>query len=125
MDTMERRRKVRLPRRPGARMSIRATNPSGRPESRRSRRSSRINGGVPRTDVPDSKSKSARPPEQTLEEIKYLKRLIDQKIPVCVKLSDDEEVRGTIEYYDQRFIRITRMNAPNLFIFKHDIKYLY
>ena len=75
--------------------------------------------------MPDSKSKSARPPEQTLEEIKYLKRLIDQKIPVCVKLSDDEEVRGTIEYYDQRFIRITRMNAPNLFIFKHDIKYLY
>jgi sRNA-binding regulator protein Hfq len=72
-----------------------------------------------------SKAKSSRPPEQTLEEIKYLKRLIEQKIPVCVKLSDDEEVRGVIEYYDQRFIRITRAGAPNLFIFKHDIKYLY
>ncbi len=46
-------------------------------------------------------------------------------MPVCVKLSDDEEVRGVIEYYDQRFIRITRDGAPNLFIFKHDIKYLY
>jgi sRNA-binding regulator protein Hfq len=72
-----------------------------------------------------TKAKSSRPPEQTLEEIKYLKRLIEQKIPVCVKLSDDEEVRGVIEYYDQRFIRITRAGAPNLFIFKHDIKYLY
>ncbi len=72
-----------------------------------------------------SKAKSSRPPEQTFEEVKYLKRLIEQKSPICVKLSDDEEVRGVIEYYDQRFIRITRDGAPNLFIFKHDIKYLY
>lgn len=75
--------------------------------------------------MPPAKAKSSRPPEQTFEEIKYLKHLIDNKIRVCVKLSDDEEVRGVIEYYDQRFIRITRTGAPNLFIFKHDIKYLY
>jgi sRNA-binding regulator protein Hfq len=74
--------------------------------------------------LPEGK-KSPRPPEQTLEEIKYLKLLIDKKTPVCVKLSDNEEVCGVIEYYDQRFIRITRTGAPNLFIFKHDIKYLY
>ena len=42
-----------------------------------------------------------------------------------VKLSDNEVVEGVVEYYDQRFIRITRTDAPNLFIFKHDIKYLY
>jgi host factor-I protein len=74
--------------------------------------------------LPEGK-KSSRPPEQTLEEIKYLKHLIEKKTPVCVKLSDNQEVRGVIEYYDQRFIRITRNGAPNLFIFKHDIKYLY
>ena len=73
----------------------------------------------------EAKAKTSRPPEQTFEEIKYLKHLIDQKIPVVVKLSDDEEVRGVVEYYDQRFIRLTRTDAPNLFIFKHDIKYLY
>ena len=73
----------------------------------------------------ESKSKSARPAEQTLEEIRYLKHLIDKKIPVRVKLSDNEVVDGVVEYYDQRFIRITRTGAPNLFIFKHDIKYLY
>jgi sRNA-binding regulator protein Hfq len=77
------------------------------------------------TNVAQPKTKSSRPAEQTLEEIKYLKHLIDHKIPVCVKLSDDEEVRGVVEYYDQRFIRVTRTGAPNLFIFKHDIKYLY
>jgi host factor-I protein len=75
--------------------------------------------------VTQSKGKTARPLEYTLEEIKYLKHLIDGKIPVCVKLSDNEEIRGVVEYYDQRFIRITREGAPNLFVYKHDIKYLY
>jgi sRNA-binding regulator protein Hfq len=41
-----------------------------------------------------------------------------------VRLTDGEEVVGTVEYYDQSFIRITRHNAPNLFIFKHEIKYI-
>jgi sRNA-binding regulator protein Hfq len=75
--------------------------------------------------VLNTKSKAARPPEQTFEEIKYLKHLIDKKIPIRVKLTDNEEVSGVVEYYDRRFIRITRTDAPNLFIFKHDIKYLY
>ena len=39
-------------------------------------------------------------------------------------MTDGEEVVGVIEYYDQSFIRITRKGEPNLFIFKHDIKYL-
>ncbi len=73
----------------------------------------------------ESKAKGARPHEQTLEEIRYLKQLIENKTPVRVKLSDNEIVDGVVEYYDQRFIRITRTGAPNLFIFKHDIKYLY
>ncbi len=72
-----------------------------------------------------AKSKASRPAEQTFEEIKYLKHLIEKKIPVSVKLTDDETVSGIVEYYDRRFIRITRTDAPNLFVFKHDIKYLY
>ena len=39
-------------------------------------------------------------------------------------MTDGEEVNGVIEYYDQSFIRLTREGEPNLFIFKHDIKYL-
>ena len=68
--------------------------------------------------------KSARPPEHTFEEAKYLKQLIENATPVKVKLIDGEVVTGTIEYYDQSFIRLTRDGEPNLFIFKHDIKYL-
>ena len=71
---------------------------------------------------PASKGK-ARAPEQTFEEVNYLRHLIDNEIPIRVKLVDGEEVVGTIEYYDHSFIRITRGKDPNLFIFKHDIKY--
>jgi sRNA-binding regulator protein Hfq len=63
-------------------------------------------------------------PEHTFEEAKYLKRLIEQQTTVRVKLSNNEEVTGIVEYYDASFIRITRHNEPNLFIFKHDIKYI-
>jgi host factor-I protein len=68
--------------------------------------------------------KSARAPEQTFEETKYLKRLIESATRVRVRLEDGEEVVGVIEYYDHSFIRITREGEPNLFIFKHDINYI-
>jgi host factor-I protein len=42
-----------------------------------------------------------------------------------VRLTSNEEVSGVIEYYDHSFIRLTREGQPNLFIFKHDIKYLF
>ncbi|MBI1791811.1 MAG: RNA chaperone Hfq [Acidobacteria bacterium] len=66
----------------------------------------------------------ARAPEQTFEEVKYLKELIEKQTPVRVRLSNNEEVHGVVEYYDKSFIRITRQGEPNLFIFKHDIKYV-
>ncbi len=74
--------------------------------------------------TPQQTGKSNRAPEQTFEETKYLKRLIESATPVRVKMINGEEVTGTIEYYDRSFIRLTRRGQPNLFIFKHDIKYL-
>jgi host factor-I protein len=71
-----------------------------------------------------SKAKT-KAPEQTFEEVKYLRYLIDHEIPVRIRLSSNEEVTGTIEFYDANFIRLTRDGEPNLFLFKHDIKYLY
>jgi host factor-I protein len=74
------------------------------------------------------KKKANRPKprvlEHTFEESKYLKRLIDNGIPVRLRLESNEDVEGTIEYYDSAFIRLTRVGKPNLFIYKHDIKYL-
>ena len=69
-------------------------------------------------------SGKSRAPEATFEEAKYLKQLIEGGKRVRVKMEGNEEVEGVIEYYDQSFIRLTRDGEPNLFIFKHDIKYI-
>ncbi len=71
------------------------------------------------------KISQAKAPDQTFEEVKYLRHLIDDRVPVRVRLSDNQEVDGVVEFYDATFIRITRNGEPNLFLFKHDIKYLY
>jgi len=55
-----------------------------------------------------------RAPEHTFEETKYLKQLIEKGTSVRVRLSNNEEVRGVVEYYDASFIRITRAGQPNL-----------
>ena len=64
-------------------------------------------------------------PEQTFEEVQYLRHLAETRKPVRIKLSDNQEVQGVVEFYDTNFIRLTRADGPNLFLFKHDIKYLY
>jgi sRNA-binding regulator protein Hfq len=69
-------------------------------------------------------SPSGRPSDRTFEETKYLKHLVENKIPVLIRLRSNEEFRGTVEYYDATFIRLTREDEPNLFIYKHHVKYL-
>jgi len=64
------------------------------------------------------------PPEETFEEAAFLKALGDRQKLVSVKLMDGQTVRGWIEYYDKNMVRLTRENAPNLFIFKHEIMYI-
>ena len=54
------------------------------------------------------KISNTKAPEQTFEEVKYLKRLIDDRVTVRVRLSDSQEVEGVIEFYDATFIRLTR-----------------
>ena len=56
--------------------------------------------------------------------MRYLRHLIEAEVPVREKLTAGEEVTGTIEYYHHSFIRLTRTDGPNLFIYKHEIKYL-
>jgi host factor-I protein len=64
-------------------------------------------------------------PEQTFAETRYLKELTERRTPVRVRLSDNQEVEGVVEFYDSGFLRLTRDGQPNLFLYKHDIKYLY
>ncbi|MFB3902841.1 MAG: Sm ribonucleo-like protein [Acidobacteriota bacterium] len=69
--------------------------------------------------------KRSGPPESTNKEVEYIKELIENQTPVRVRLDDNTEVSGVIEYYDRAFIRLTRQGQPNLLIFKDKIKYLY
>lgn len=69
--------------------------------------------------------KRSGPPESTNKEVEYIKQLIDNHTRVRVRLDDNTEVSGVIEYYDRSFIRLTREGEPNLLIFKDKIKYLY
>ena len=70
------------------------------------------------------KGTKAPPPEETFEEAAYLKSLGEKQRLVTIKLMDGEIVRGWIEYYDRNMVRLTREDAPNLFIFKHEIMYI-
>ena len=72
---------------------------------------------------PEHKPKSA-PQEETAHEAAYLKSLGDKQKQVKIKLQGGEVVQGWIEYYDKNMLRLTREEAPNLFIFKHDIMYI-
>jgi host factor-I protein len=64
-------------------------------------------------------------PESTLREAEYWKDLVDRQQPVRVRLMDNQEHTGTVEFFDATFVRLTRPGQPNLFLFKHDIKYVY
>ncbi len=64
------------------------------------------------------------PAEDTHEEAAYLKTLGEKQRAVRIKLMSGEIIRGWIEYYDRRMIRVTREGAPNLFIYKHEIAYI-
>lgn len=66
-----------------------------------------------------------RAPEQTFAEANYLRELAEQARPVAVKLATNEVFTGVVEFFDLNFIRLTRKDGPNLFLYKHDIKYLY
>jgi len=70
-------------------------------------------------------SSKTKAPEQTLEEVKYLRRLVEKRALIGLRLTSDEQLTGVLEFYDESFIRLTRDGEPNVFVYKHDIKYLW
>lgn len=65
------------------------------------------------------------PPEQTnAEEYYYLKQMANRTAMVLV-LTNDEELRGWIEWYDKSMIKLNRNDGPNLLIPKHNIRYMF
>jgi sRNA-binding regulator protein Hfq len=69
--------------------------------------------------------RKSQPPEQTnAEEFYYLKQMA-AKTPMVLILTNDEELRGWIEWYDKAAIKLNRHDGPNLLILKHNIRYMF
>jgi len=72
-----------------------------------------------------SENNEILPPERTSKEADYYQDLITNKTRLKVLLKDGNVIEGNLEYYDKNFLRITRENQPNAFIYKTDIKYFF
>ncbi len=83
------------------------------------RRQARSNGNG------NGRPSKAAPPENTNAENFYYLKQMNAKTPMVVVLTDGEQVRGWIEWYDRASLKVNREGAPNLLIQKHCIKYLY
>src|ERR1041385_2783045 len=70
-------------------------------------------------------ARKSAPPEQTYAENFYFQKQMQSKTPMVIVLLDDEEVHGVIEWYDKTCIKVNRVGAPNLMIYKPSIKYTY
>jgi host factor-I protein len=70
-------------------------------------------------------ARKTAPPEQTNAENFYYQKQMQSKTPMVIVLTDGEEVRGCIEWYDRTCIKVNRTGAPNLMIYKPSIKYMY
>ena len=64
------------------------------------------------------------PPAETGQEAAFLRSLGENQAAVTVRLLSGETINGWIEYYDEKMVRLTRTDAPNLFIYKEQIAYI-
>ena len=75
--------------------------------------------------IGNGRSARPAPPEQTNAENFYYLKQMNSKTPMVIVMTDGEEIRGWIEWYDRACIKVNREGAPNLLIQKHWIKYLF
>jgi hypothetical protein len=65
------------------------------------------------------------PPESTSAESFYYLKQMSSRTPMVIVMTDGEEIRGCIEWYDRNCLKVNRIGAPNLLIQKRYIKYLF
>ncbi len=65
------------------------------------------------------------PPDQTNAEEYYYVKQMAAKTSMVVKLVNDEELVGVIEWYDKGALKLNRHDGPNLLVLKHNIRYMF
>ena len=83
----------------------------------------------PREGMPPRKdagaAKKVMPPDQTNAENFYYLKQMQSKTPMTVVLKDGEILNGVIEWYDKCCLKLNREGAPNLLIYKSNVKYMH
>ncbi|MFQ6082143.1 MAG: RNA chaperone Hfq [Candidatus Aminicenantia bacterium] len=69
--------------------------------------------------------KKSHPLYETHAENYYYLKQMNKKTPMVVVFNDGEVLEGYIEWYDRECIKVNRDNAPNLLVYKKNIKYIY
>ena len=70
-------------------------------------------------------AKKTAPPDQTNAEQFYYSKQMQGKTHMVVLLTDGEQIEGVIEWYDRDCLKLNRVGAPNLLLYKRCIKYMY
>ncbi len=73
----------------------------------------------------DQIKKKIHPSFDTFAENYYYLKQMNKKTPVAVVFVDGDKVEGYIEWYDRNCIKVNRDGAPNLLVYKSNIKYIY
>ena len=69
--------------------------------------------------------KKSPPPTDTHAENYYFLKQMNKKTLMAVVFADGQQVEGYIEWYDRNCFKLNRQDAPNLLIYKRQVKYIY
>lgn len=108
-------------------MGERHSDPAGPPVTRRPIRPA-TGAAAPSGHAPSSRPPAPKkqvPPDTTNAENFYYLKQMQSKTSMVIVLKDGEVLEGVIEWYDRASIKLNREGAPNLLLFKDNIKYMY
>jgi hypothetical protein len=95
------------------------------PDLKRSRGNGSGNGNGNGNGHTNGRMARQAPPEATNAENFYYLKQMNSKTPMVIIMTDGEEIRGWIEWYDRTCLKVNREGAPNLLIQKLCIKYMF
>lgn len=72
----------------------------------------------------ETKKKPAPPYKTHAENYYYIKQM-NNRTPMVVELINGEVLKGKIEWYDEKCVKVKCDDESNFIVFKHVIKYMY
>jgi sRNA-binding regulator protein Hfq len=64
------------------------------------------------------------PPYKTHAENYYYIKQMNNRTQLVIQLIGNETIKGIIEWYDEKCIKVKKLEGGNLILFKHQIKYI-